>query len=111
MQSEASERRIQHLETQLQEQRHVAAASQAASSGLADAQQQIQALESRRVTADERVASTERQLAQLQAAFDAKAAEVQNLELAMGELTYEAESARTAQLQSRQLQVSLSLAS
>ena len=105
VQNEASQRRIQQLEAQLQQHAHSAASSRAAATGLADAQQRVSSLEAELKAVGARCTSAEGHVEQLKAALDAKAGELQNLELAMGELTYEAESARGAELRSRQLQV------
>lgn len=70
-----------------------------------EAQQRADGLQAAVASADERVAVAEAEATRLRDALDAQAAELQRLELAMGELTYEAEAARGAQLRCRQLDV------
>ena len=105
VQNEAQQRRIHNLQAELEQQRTATAASRAADADLRDAQQRASSLEAAASSADERVALADAEASRLREAVDAKATEQQRLELAMGELAYEAESARGAQLRCRQLEV------
>jgi chromosome segregation ATPase len=97
--------RIRQLDSQIEQGEQRAAGLQNTSADLAAAQQQLRHLQATSKAAEEKAAIAEKVAQQAHAALNGKAAELQALELAMGELTYEAESARDAELRSRQLQV------
>jgi chromosome segregation ATPase len=107
----AHQRRIHHLEAQLERHQKVESVSRAANEDLVKAQHQIESLKGQCRATDARVSIAEAEALRLQRLLDSKAGEMQNLELAMGEVTYEAESARGAELRSRQLQVRLCFSS
>ena len=111
VQVDVCQRRIQALEAQLQQQQAAAGASHAVDVQLQDASARADRAEAAEKGADERASAAQEELQRLRDALDAKVAELQRLELAMGELTYEAETARGAELRSRQLQVHALLAS
>jgi flagellar biosynthesis chaperone FliJ len=97
--------RIRQLESQIEQGEQHAAGLQSMSAELAAAQQQLRHLQDTAKAAEDQAAASEKAAQQAHASLDHKMAELQALELAMGELTYEAESARGAELRSRQLQV------
>ena len=104
MQAEAYLQRISALEAQIERDKQGTADLQATSADLSAAQQRIQVLEASAAAAEGRAVAAESRAQQAGAALEGKTTELRALELAMGELTYEAESGRGAELQSRQLQ-------
>lgn len=86
------------------------AASQADASQLQAAVQRAEAAEASAASVQASQSAAEQETERLRGTLDAKASELQSLETAMGELAYEAESARTAKLRCQQLQVRWSAA-
>lgn len=105
VQVDKRQRHIEQLEAQLGQQSQRAATSEAGAQRAQAALQRAEAAEASAAQAQEAKDGAEREAQRLQGLLDAKAAEMQSLEAAMGDLAYEAESARTAKLRCQQLQV------